>query len=113
MSVLRSVISDPVGGRRGSWKEVTKGKSVLIISTFIQRAFEIRLAYSLGPVSRTLRVHPVCSAEDPIFALCKKGDIAGLRTAFDQRKLSPFLLDEQGNSLLHVRAIVVYLVYRG
>ena len=92
--------------RQGLQKKVDEEKSILFLSTMLQRAFEVSHTYSLGRVSRTLRVYPVCKSENnAMIRLCVDRDILGLQKAFEKDALCPFTLDEKGNSLLRVGAI--------
>ena len=77
--------------------------AIMIVPSFMRRLLEVRLATSLGKVSRTLHVYPVMACDSPIFTMCLNADMHGLQTAFSSGEISPFVLDESGLTLLHVR----------
>lgn len=57
---------------------------------------------SFGRVSRTLSTYPILESTAPIFAICRNGDLQGLQVALSSGSVSPFVLDEYGETLLHV-----------
>ena len=85
--------------------------AIKITPSFIGRLLELRLASSLGKVSRNLSVYPIVPGGSPVFEMCRNGDIHGLQVGFSSGTMSPFVLDENGGSLLHVRTIPTYLVH--
>ena len=86
-------------------KPLAEETSIIIAPSFMRRLLELRLASSLGKVSRTLNVYPVLDWNAPMFAMCSRGDMNGLQTVFGSGKMSPFVLDDAGNTLLHVRKV--------
>lgn len=70
--------------------------------SFLSYAFEVRYTQSLGHISRTLSTYSMLSRNEPIFTMCAHGDIEGLQVAFLRGGISPFVLNEEGWSLLHV-----------
>ncbi len=71
----------------------------------------MRLGNNYGKVSSTLTTYQVVKANDSlfeewngssIFRACQLGDIEALKSAFDNQSVSPFVVDEDGDSLLHV-----------
>lgn len=73
-----------------------------------------------GRISRTLTTYTVVKADtslfddtwngSPIFRACKVGDIEALRSAFSDQRMSPFVVNEEGENLLHVTAQVNSLI---
>ena len=70
--------------------------------SFISYTLQLLYARSFGHVSRSLNVYPMLSNSDPIFYMCLDGDLLGLQTALSRRRVSPFVIDTTGCTLLHV-----------
>ncbi|KAK8060912.1 hypothetical protein PG996_010842 [Apiospora saccharicola] len=49
-----------------------------------------------------VRLYSERPESDPVFLMAEDGDVAGLRSLFEQRQASPFDRDEYGRTLLHV-----------
>ena len=88
---------------------VAKGKALLVSETawtfipfFVGYALELRYARSLGYISRSLNIYPVLSEDHTVFALCEEGDLSGLQIALIEKRVSPFVIDPHGWTLLHV-----------
>ena len=79
--------------------------AITIVPSFMRRLLELRLATSLGKVSRTWNVYHVMAMDSSIFNMCTNGDIGGLQALFSSSGISPFVLDEEGKTLLHVRPL--------
>ncbi len=72
----------------------------------------MRVRNDYGRISRNLTTYTVVKADtslfentwngSPIFRACQLGDIEALRSAFSNRNMSPFVVDEEGKNLLHV-----------
>jgi len=97
----RSIYSSTT--RQNQTEVVKEESSIIINSSFLRRGLELLFLNSFGQISRSLNIYPVLMANDPIFQLCKKGDIDGMQVAFSGGCLSPFVLDQYGSTLLHVR----------
>lgn len=71
----------------------------------------MRLGNDYGKVSSTLNSYQVVKADDsmfdwngsPVFLACQVGDIEALKLAFNHQGVSPFVVDENGECLLHVK----------
>lgn len=72
---------------------------------FSRKALELRFRSSFGQISRTLSTYPILESTAPIFHICRMGDLKGLQVALSTRSISPFVLDEKGQSLLHVSSL--------
>ena len=70
--------------------------------SFIRYAIQLRYARSFGYVSPSLNIYPVLSTSDTIFQRCKDGNLLGLQTALSRNGISPFVVDSNGWTLLHV-----------
>ena len=82
---------------------LSEEKTIKIMSVFLRKTFELRLLSSLGQISRTLRTYPMMASGAPIFKICKEGDVEALQAAISTGTISPFVTDQNGWSLLHVR----------
>lgn len=85
------------------------GKTPLVSGTvwtfrpsFISYTLQLLYARSFGRISRSLNIYPMLSNSDPIFFVCFDGDLLGLQTALSRQRVSPFVVDERGWTLLHV-----------
>lgn len=88
-------------------KSLAEETSVTIVPSITRCLLEVRLAHSLGKVSRSLNVYPVVTYDSPIIKMCSNGDMHGLQAVFSSGQMSPFAHDEIGNTLLHVRIFLV------
>lgn len=87
---------------------VAKAKTPLVSETawifrptFLGRALQVSYVQSLGYISRSLRVYPMLSSQNSIFRMCRLGDLSGLQTALAEKRVSPFVTDFRGRTLLH------------
>jgi hypothetical protein len=85
---------------------LTKEYVLNISSTTLGYYMSLVLRSSHWSISSGIQVDPVADSHDPIFLMCIRGDIAGVQMAFSKRKVSPFVRDQDGNTLLHVALIV-------
>ena len=77
-------------------------KTIKIKPSFVRQVLELRLMNSFGRISRTLSTYHVLECKAPIIRLCKDGDLQGLQVALSSGGISPFVVDEYGETLLHV-----------
>lgn len=77
-------------------------KAITIMPSFINYVLEMSFMDQFGCIPRTLNVFPVLSNEAPIFDMCWDNNIEGLQSAFSTGSVSPFVLDDDGWSLLDV-----------
>ena len=70
---------------------------------FLPKFLELRCLKSLGHISRLLGTYSVLNREAPIFEACLRGDLEGLQVMLSSGSVSPFVTNEEGWSLLHVR----------
>ena len=90
--------------RRTGSRAVSEEKIIKIAPAFLRKIIELRLLSSFGQISRTLRTYPILNGTAPIFDICRKGDLRCLQTTLSSGTISPFVTDEYGRSLLHVRS---------
>ena len=89
--------------RRTGNRAVSEEKIIKITPAFLRKTLELRLLSSFGQISRTLKTTPILERGAPIFRICMNGDLGGLQAALSSGTISPFVTDEYGWSLLHVR----------
>ena len=75
---------------------------IRITPILLRKTFELRFGNSFGHISRTLNTYPILDDDAPIFRTCEKGDLQGLQALLSSRTVSPFVVNESGDSLLHV-----------
>ena len=85
-------------------RAISEEKTIKITPAFLRKTLELRLLSSFGQISRTLRTYPILEDSAPIFDICLKGDLRGLQIALSSGTISPFVMTEEGWSLLHVRS---------
>jgi hypothetical protein len=82
---------------------LTKEYVLNISSTTLGYYMSLVLRSSHWSISSGIQVDPIVDCRiDPIVDLCCKGNIAGVQMAFSKRKVSPFVRDQYGSTLLHV-----------
>ena len=81
--------------------------ALAFIPSFFSRWIELRLRHDFDRIWPVLTTYPVIERglfdEPPIFLACQLGDIEGLESAFSDQGMTPFVVDEYGDSLLHVK----------
>lgn len=90
---------------------VTK-KIWTIQPSFVSYVLEMSYMQSFGHVSKSLNMYPILKRGHHIFELCIDGDIKGLQVALSSGEISPYVLDEDGGTLLHVSALVCQILIR-
>ena len=88
--------------RKPRSKPISEEKIIRIMPTYLHKTLELRCLYSYGQISRTLSMYPILRNGGPVFDACGRGDLRGLQVALSDGTVSPFVLDEDGLSLLHV-----------
>ena len=82
-------------------------KTVISVTpAFLKRQLEIRLTNTFSGITRTLQTYPILTSfrESRVDGYIKVGDLEGLQSMFSSGELSPFVLNEDGEGLLHVSA---------
>jgi hypothetical protein len=80
----------------------TTATSWAIMPSFLSRCFEYQSMNTYGCIQRALRIYPVIPRNHPIWRMCCCGDLNGVQTLLETRQVSPFSVDEDGWTLLHV-----------
>jgi hypothetical protein len=74
----------------------------IFMPSFLSYAFDYRYLNTCGYVERALRTYPILPVEHPVWDMCFRGDLAGVQKLLGDRQISPFSVDEDGDTLLHV-----------
>ncbi len=84
-----------------------KDRPIFTRPSFLRYALEIRVTSSFGRVTRSLKIYPVMSHSSRVLQqawnMYGEDDIQGLQNAFTDGCLSPFTVDQNGLTFLHVR----------
>lgn len=88
--------------RNSESKAISEEQIIRIQPVFLRKILELRFMSSFGQISRTLRTYPVLECGAPIIESCRRGDLQGLQVALSSGTVSPFVLTEEGCTLLHV-----------
>jgi hypothetical protein len=54
---------------------------------------------------KSITLHPVVACENQVFTLSVRGEFVAVRTLFERSQASPFVVNQHGENLLHVRQI--------
>lgn len=91
-----------IRGSRGSrivnQKALTEESLVTIWPSFMKFGFELRFVNSFGRIPRTLNIYPIMPRGSQVFRM----DLEELQVAFSNGSVSPYVLNPDGMSLLHV-----------
>lgn len=95
------------GTRSIDKKPICSEKVIRILPSFWKHRFEMQYMSSLSRLPRSLNVWPVMDFSTTVFGrnllyMCVHGDKIGFGRLFDSGKVSPFVLSQNGSSLLHV-----------
>jgi hypothetical protein len=74
------------------------------LPSFLSYAFDFRYLNTCGYVERALRTYPVLPYDHPVWNMCWGGNLKGIQKLLSDRQISPFSIDDRGNTMLHVRA---------
>ena len=104
LSIRREVQDSVSKGYKGSFglSQTQRESTWVFIPSFLSYAFDFRYLNSCGHAERTLRVYPVLSYLHPVWQMCRKGDLKGIQRLLGDKEVSPFSVDDTGNTLLHV-----------
>ncbi|KAE9363198.1 hypothetical protein N431DRAFT_524059 [Stipitochalara longipes BDJ] len=70
--------------------------------SFLARAFEYKSLGARGFIQRVIRTYPVIPGDHPIWRMCRVGNLKGIQTLLSSGQISPFSVDDDGRTLLHV-----------
>lgn len=80
----------------------SESSSWIFMPSFSSYAFDYRYLNTCGYVERALRTYPILPLEHPVWDMCYRGDLTGIQKLLGDRQISPFSVDEDGDTLLHV-----------
>jgi len=80
----------------------TSTSSWSFVPPFLSRAFDYQCLTTCGSIQRSIRIYPVISGWHPIWAMCRGDDLKGIQTLLSTRQVSPFSVNEYGQTLLYV-----------
>ena len=83
-------------------KPVPAKKVLKMTSPFLRRTVELYFGASFASVPRALRVYQIISRGALIFGMCKRGNLEGIQNELANGTVSPFVVDHDGQTLLHV-----------
>lgn len=82
--------------------KVITENTVSVNSTFLKRAVLLSFGASLVSIPRMLRVYRIIDKRDIIWQWCRNGDLKMIQDVLADGVLSPFVMNENGWTLLHV-----------
>jgi hypothetical protein len=80
----------------------TWASSCAFMPSFLSQTFEYQSFSTCGFVQRALRISPIIPSDHPIWKMCNLGDLEGIQNLLSTRQVSPFSVDTDGLTLLHV-----------
>ena len=89
------------------YSEANTSETIFVfIPSFFSRCVELRLRKDYGIVTPSLTAYPILKGarKPPVMWACRIGDLEALEKAFSTPGVSPFMVDTDGNSLLHAKA---------
>ena len=95
-------VSNALKVRVANARSTSEETVIILRPSFLKNHYELHIVESFGHISRTLNVDRVVDYKDPVFEMCRAGDIAGLNNVFCGGKASPYTVNPMGTGLLHV-----------
>ncbi|KAF7506410.1 hypothetical protein GJ744_011764 [Endocarpon pusillum] len=97
----RSRYTGQPGHQANKEKPIVKENVWTVRPSFASYVVEMHYVQSFGQIKRSLNIYPILEFGNPIYTSCREGDIKGLQVALSNGEISPFVLDEYGETLLH------------
>lgn len=88
----------------GDGKLSTESAVVTVLPSFLQWSFDMSFVAGTRFIPRTLSVYHTLSHQEPMFRYVFDGRLSALQLALQDGIASPFITDERGYTLLHVRS---------
>lgn len=107
VAVQQKWISTNRSGSRTAGKPVPAKRILTITSPILRRALELYFGASFVSVPRALRVYQIIHRNTPIFTKIRYNDLEGIQNEFSNGTISPFIVDQDGRTLLHVMISVI------
>ena len=95
-------VSNALNAHIANARSTSEEMVIVLRPSFLRNHFELHFVESFGHIPRTLNVDRVVDYRDPVFDMCRSGDIIGLHSAFCEGRASLYTVDSWGTSLLHV-----------
>jgi hypothetical protein len=80
----------------------TTESSWVFMPSFLSLCFEYQSMSTSRFIQGALRIYPLIPNDHPIWRMCGCGDLEGVQTLLSTRQVSPFSVDTDGRTLLHV-----------
>jgi hypothetical protein len=80
----------------------SRASSWAFMPSFLSRGFEYQSWNTSGFIQRAIRIYPLIRNDHPIWKMCTYGDLRGIQHLLSARQVSPFSVDAEGLTLLHV-----------
>jgi len=75
----------------------------VFMPSFLSSCVDFRYLSTCGNIQRYFRTYPVISDYHEVWKMCRTGDVQGIQGLISEGKVSPFSVDSEGSTLLHVR----------
>ena len=95
-------VGNALNVRVANARSISEETVIVLRPSFLTNHYELHFVESFGHISRTLNVDRVVDYKDPVFEMCRSGDITGLTDAFCGGRASPYTVNPMGTGLLHV-----------
>ena len=95
-------VSNALNVRVANARSTSEETVIVLRPSLLRNHYELHFVESFGHISRTLNVDRVVDYKDPVFEMCRSGDITGLHGAFCDGRASPYIVNPMGMGLLHV-----------
>lgn len=84
---------------------------IVLRPSFLRNHYELHFVERFGRIFRTLNVDRVVEYKDPVFEMCRTGDMTGLYGAFCAGRACPDTVNPMGTGLLHVGNLLDHRLY--
>jgi hypothetical protein len=101
-AIVQSESKDLVAGEHSKDPHARDEWSWVFIPSFLSRCVEVKCASFLGSVERTLRTCPILPDDHQAWDMCREGEVSSIQELFRTREISPYAINTNGSTLLHV-----------
>lgn len=77
--------------------------SWVFMPSFLSSCVNFRHLNTCGTIQRSLRTYPIIPGKHPVWDMCADANVQGIQKLISEGQVSPFSVDKQGKTLLHVR----------
>jgi hypothetical protein len=103
LGIRRKLQYTKFDGRTEGEVATSSETSWIFTPSFLNRCMAFRSMNVFGSIERSFRVWQVIPTTHPVWELCEQGNLVGVQSLLTSRAVSPFSIDEYGETLLHVR----------